>query len=211
MKQLVVVLLLLTSCVGCDGLAINAIGGGIQIASARPTATRKSNIPAFRKEYPTVNLPYALRQKNWRGDLGEGSCVHATMVSLFRWQGRYATAEYWRRSYGNGEYADDTRSTSHNLARKMQRDGIRFAYTVNGDVRFLDWACSTRRGCGVTVMGGRHMVALVHFDEKWAGILDNNDTEKITWVPRETFVAEWLNSNGWAVTPVYTPAPPLPL
>jgi len=40
--------------------------------------------------------------------------------------------------------------------------------------------------------------------------LDNNDINKITWVPRDTFVTEWQNSNGWAVTPVYTPAPPLP-
>jgi hypothetical protein len=54
------------------------------------------------------------------------------------------------------------------------------------------------------------MVALVHFDEKWAGILDNNATEKIIWLPRETFVAEWLNSDSWAVTPLMgSPMPPL--
>ena len=62
----------------------------------------------------------------------------------------------------------------------------------------------------MTVMGGKHMVALVHFDSEWAGILDDNDTDTITWVARDTFVAEWQNSNGWAVTPVYAPAPPLP-
>ncbi len=165
--------------------------------------------PTIKKEYPTVNLPVALRQENWRGNKKEGSCVHATMVSLFRWQGRFAMANHWRATYGNGEVADDTWDARDNLVQKMEREGVRYAYTTAGDVAFLEWACSTRRGCGVTVMGGKHMVALVHFDAEWAGILDNNDVERITWIPRETFVAEWQNSNGWAVTPVYTPAPPL--
>jgi len=77
-------------------------------------------------------------------------------------------------------------------------------------VRFLEWACRTRRGCGITVMGGAHMVALVHLDDKWAAILDNNNVEKFLWVPRETLIAEWKASYGWAVTPIYTPAAPLP-
>jgi hypothetical protein len=132
------------------------------------------------------------------------------MVNLFRWQGRNAMAEYWRTTYGNGEYADDTWNARSNLVKKFDKEGVRYAYTVDGDVKFLEWACKTRRGCGVTVLGGKHMVVLVHFDEKWAGILDSNDIEQIHWVPRETFLAEWRNSNHWAVTPVYTPLPPLP-
>lgn len=163
-----------------------------------------------RKEYPTVNIPESLRQRNWRGSLGEGSCVHANMVSLFRWQGHYKMANLWRNTYGNGEVADETWGFEDNLKAKLNKQGVRFAQTTNGDVAFLEWACSTRRGCGVTVMGGRHMVTLVHFDEEWAGILDNNNPETYIWVPRETFVSEWHNSNGWAVTPVYTPPPPLP-
>lgn len=168
------------------------------------------NAPVAKQEFPTVNLPLSLRQQNWLGNKREGSCVHATMVMLFRWQGRYAMANHWRQTYGNGESADATWDARDNLAAKFDREGVRYAYTIAGDVEFLEWACDTRRGCGVTVMGGKHMVALVHFDKEWAGILDNNDIKKITWVPRDTFVAEWLNSNGWAVTPVYDPAPPLP-
>ncbi len=55
-----------------------------------------------------------------------------------------------------------------------------------------------------------HMVALVHLDAKWAAILDNNNVSKFIWVPRETLIAEWKASYGWAVTPIYTPAAPLP-
>ena len=87
---------------------------------------------------------------------------------------------------------------------------IRYAYVTNGDVKFLEWACRTRRGCGITIMGGGHMVALVYLDDKWAALLDDNAVEHYIWVPRETLIAEWKASNGWAVTPIYTPAAPLP-
>ena len=169
------------------------------------------NSPVARKEYPTVNLPVSLRQQNWLGRKGEGSCVHAAMISLFRWNGYYHLAAKWLKKYGDGEVADSSWGLRDNLASKMDAEGVRYAYTTAGNVEFLEWACRTRRGCGVTVMGGRHMVVLVHFDDKLAGILDSNDTSQIIWVPRETFVAEWQNSNGWAVTPIYAPAPPLPI
>ena len=158
---------------------------------------------AVKKERPTVNLPAVLRQSNWRGPQGQGSCVHATMISLFRWQYRLKTADHWRQTYGDGEQPED-------LAAKFNEEGIRYAYVTNGDVRFLEWACSTRRGCGITVMGGAHMVALVYLDDKWAAILDNNNVENFIWVPRETLIAEWKASYGWAGTPIYTPAAPLP-
>jgi len=155
------------------------------------------------KERPTVNVPLALRQSNWIGNQGEGSCVHATMISLLRWQYRLNTADYWRRTYGDGEYPEG-------LANKLDNEGIRYAYVTNGDVRFLEWAVRTRRGCGITVMGGAHFVALVHLDDNWAAILDNNNVSKFKWVPRATLIAEWKASHGWAVTPIYTPAAPLP-
>jgi len=184
MKRILFALALLVSMAGCE--VVNNPG-------SRPVT----------KERPTVNVPAALRQSNWRGSRGQGSCVHATMISLFRWQYRLKTADYWRRTHGDGEYPED-------LAAKLDREGIRYAYVTNGDVRFLEWACRTRRGCGITVMGGAHMVALVHLDDKWAAILDNNNVERYTWVPRETLIAEWKASYGWAVTPIYTPAAPLP-
>lgn len=157
----------------------------------------------IRMEYPTVNLPVGLRQKNWVGDRGEGSCVHASMTMLFRWQGFPKMAEWWKQNNANGEWAED-------LAIKFNNANVRFAQTTTADVNFLQWACDTRRGAGVTVMGGRHMVCLVHLDDQWAGLLDNNNIESISWYPRETFLAEWRASHGWAVTPIYWPAPPLP-
>ncbi len=172
------------------GMLIGALGG-CDVPCEPCTKTKV--------ERPTVNIPLVLRQSNWGG----GSCVHACMVSLFRWQARYNTADYWRRTYIGGE-------RSSGLKYKLDRNGIRYAYVTNGDVSFLEWACSTRRGCAITVLGGKHMVTLVHLDSKWAAILDNNSVSKFIWIPRGSLIAEWKASMGWAVTPVYTPAAPLP-
>jgi hypothetical protein len=189
MKRLFAILVLCISLTGCE---IN-----------------QSKIPLIlvpsvvKQERPVVNIPLALRQENWIGSQREGSCVHATMISLMRWQGRYNLANYWRKTYDSGEWLDD-------LAVKFDREKVRYAYTEKGDVKFLEWACGTRRGCGITVQGGSHMVALVHLDSKWACLLDNNNVSKYKWVPREALIAEWKASYGWAVAPIYTPAAPLP-
>lgn len=178
-------------------------------------------------ERPIVNVPRALRQKNWavkfdwvRNEHGrlvltpDGSCTHATMVSLFRWQGQPKMADWWRRYHAGAEThatGPNAAAPDSSLAKKLTAAGVRFAETgCRDDVAFLEWACRTRRGCGVAIDEGNHMVALVHLDSRWAAILDNNDTGHFIWVPREEFLTEWKKSGSWAITPVYTPAPPLP-
>jgi hypothetical protein len=164
--------------------------------------------PAF-AETPTVNLPLELRESNWTNTEREGSCTHATTVMLLRWQMHDELATDWRNTYSGGDWADSTwNSTNH--AQKFDDQNIPFAYVTNGDTDFLEWCLSTRRGCGVTVMGGRHAVLLAHLDSEVAILLDNNNVEKFIVVPRERFLSEWQQSHGWAWTPVYSPAPPLP-
>jgi len=155
-------------------------------------------------ERPVVNIPYDLRQENWLGRKREGSCTWATTISLLRWQGRYRTADWVRKNRGDGEWPE-------HMAEGLDSAGIRYAYTTDGNVEFLEWACRTRRGCGITVNGGAHMVALVHLDNQWAAILDNNDIEKFIWIPRAALIAEWQASYGWATTVLYTPCPPPPV
>lgn len=158
---------------------------------------------AYGQEYPTVNLPYALRQENWPGAEGGGSCVHASTISLLRWQGQYALADWWKANYDSGEYAS-------RMVLRLTQAGVAFAETTKGDPAFLDICLKTRRGANVVVRGGAHMVTLVHFDAKYAGILDNNYPEKITWYYRKDFIEHWQKSGGWAFTLWYSPAPPIP-
>lgn len=158
----------------------------------------------YQGSYPTVDVPVRLRQQNWLGPKREGSCTFATLVTILRAQGKFKMAAYVRSHFADGCWPED-------MAKKLDKAGIRYAYTSKkGDVKWLEWAVKTHRGCGVTVRGASHMVALVHLDKKWAGLIDNNATDHIIWVPRKTFIAEWLNSESWGVTPVYTPQPPPP-
>jgi hypothetical protein len=188
MKRLLIVLLLATT--GC----------GIHI-----DYTPSNGQGSGRGEVPVVNIPFNLRQRNWARNPRDGSCTHATMVSLFRWQGHPKMAAWWRRHHIGGTWPEL-------LATQLDQAGVRWAGTWDQkDVAFLEWAIKTHRGCGVAISGCHHMVALVHLDNNWAGLLDNNDITRIYWVPRETFLAEWFNSRSWALTPVYTPSPPLPV
>lgn len=167
---------------------------------------------------PKVEIPPALWQKNWAFSPLQGSCVHASAIMLWRWQGQYAWANYWKSKYYHGEYAD-------RFHKRCDTEGVTYCDTYGErDTAFLVWAVSTRRGALVAISNGplygydgkiAHAVCLVHLDSKWAGILDNNDIGqgpgRVTWVPTDAFITDWLRSGSWAWTPVSTPpAPPKP-
>ena len=173
-------------------------------------------VPASAGEIPAVNIPPSLWQRNWLSQEDEGSCVHASAVMLWRWQGQYAWADYWKKKYRGGEYES-------RLHARCDKEGVTYCDTYDeNDISHLTWAVATRRGAVVCVTNGPlygyrgeicHAVCLVHLDEKWAGILDCNDTGQgpggIKWVGREAFLRDWLRSGSWAWSPVSTPpAPP---
>lgn len=195
MRKLLLILLLF---VGCDQAITLDFGFAPNIFQ------QDYDYPDYLVERPTVNLETIFREENWLGPQGEGSCVHANIIMLLRWQGQYEMANYWRANHADGEWAT-------NIANKMDAAGIRYTYTSReDDVAFLEWACATRRGCGVAIRNRNHMVMLVYLDDEWACLLDNNFPEEFKWVKRDVFMTDWLSSGSWAVTPVYTPPPPLP-
>ena len=58
-----------------------------------------------------------------------------------------------------------------------------------------------------------HMVNLVHLDEKYAVVLDNNfvGENELVWLSPEEFRSRWLgNGGGWAVVLLSPPPPPIP-
>jgi len=151
-----------------------------------------------------MDLPAELRQANWGG----GSCVHASTVSLLRWQGQYAMADWWRQQYSGGEYA-------WRLVQRMEAAGVRYAYTTSADVNFLEWCVRTGRGAGIFYKP-QHAINLVGLDDQYAYLLDNNYTDRPeqtgVWerVPRATFERQWLGYGGVAWTLVYAVPPPVP-
>ncbi len=151
-----------------------------------------------------MDIPPALRQSNWGG----GSCVHASTVSLLRWQGQDEMADWWREQYRGGEYLG-------RLVRRMEAAGLRYAYTSEGDVGFLEWCIRTGRGAGIFYKPN-HAINLVGLDDQYAYLLDNNYTSYPErnghWerVERDTFLRRWRGYGGVAWTLVYYPPPPLP-
>ena len=191
-------------------IAVAAISGGCRVklpprkcpdgscdAAANQINRAKPTKSAYRlSETPVVNLPHHARCRNYAG----GSCVIASTVSLFRWQGRDDLADLFRQSYSGGQSASS-------LHAKLESRGVRYAFTTSGDAAFLEWACRTRRGAGVTFFAN-HFVCLVHLDAQHAILLDNNRIGQYITLPRDEFLRRWRGYGGWATTPVYSPAAP---
>lgn len=160
--------------------------------------------PAGTPQGVVMDVPPALRTSNWGG----GSCVHAATVTLLRWHGLDEMADWWRATYAGGESSD-------RLVQRMEAAGLRYAYTADGDVRFLEWCCRTGRGAGLFYKP-RHAINLVGLDDQYAYLLDNNSTnypERVGhWerVPRADFELRWRGYGGFAWSLVYSPPPPLP-
>ena len=75
-------------------------------------------------------------------------------------------------------------------------------------------ACVTYAGRdGVRYPGPiAHMVCLVHFDDRWACLLDNNGVgeNQLLWMTPSDFVRRWRGGGaGWAVV-FLAPPPPWP-
>ena len=144
---------------------------------------------------PYLDLPDQYRMPNYSG----GSCVHASIETLFLWQGQPQLAAWWRESYAGGEYSD-------RLNRRLDAAGVRYAFSRDRDWAFLEKCCALRLGCAVNYPGN-HMVTLVGIDAENVYIVDNNSTWQVTTISRDQFARSWT---GWAVTPIFRPPPPTP-
>lgn len=157
--------------------------------------------PAMR-EMPALNLPVEARNKNWIRN-GSGSCYNAAMCDVLIWQGYDAAAADWRSRFGGA-------SSMKAIVSRLNYYGFDFACTTDGSAEFLEWCSRTRRGAAIEFYPN-HAITLVHFDEQWAGVRDNNATKKTTWIPREQFLYQWRKYyGGRAITAVHTPAAPRP-
>lgn len=149
-----------------------------------------------------VDLPKTLRQKNYSG----GSCYHASIESAMIAQGFYAEALRYRHSYAHG-------ASTQTIARNLDREGFRFAYTAAGDESFLRWCSDTRRWAAITYFAN-HAINFCGFVETRDGLqaklLDNNRTERYIYVPEREFIKRWRGYGGGAITIVYDPIPPEP-
>jgi hypothetical protein len=171
-------------------------------------------------ENPVANIPKEMRIKNWasqrRDKLGQGSCVHASTIHVFKWQGEEELAKYWRGKYSGGE-------TAVSITRYLKSEGIPYASTLNeqtyqcsGDPKFLQWVSDTRRAATIwwkpshacTFVGFVDIGGVAH-----AAVLDNNFPDRIEYHEARKFISEWRGFGGFALaitSPRSPPTAPLP-
>ena len=193
---LAVLLPIFGSSVGCDQRSLVAVPLPPQVADT-----------------PTCNIPPPLRQKNWLGPKGQGSCVYASLTSHARWLNLFRIADLIAgpRGDGHGKYGDGEFETR--LMENLDREGIDHAETRKADPRFLDWCDKERRGA-IMWWKPYHCCLFVgwveHNGRQYAAILDNNRTEDFELTEREQFIRLWAGYGGFALCIMSDPATSVP-
>lgn len=171
------------------------------------------------------DLPGVLHQRNTGGSDGAGLCVYASARHSGRWQNDPAFDAIfdWMKKHPGGSYPEKFKRTLEQCCKELGFDVPRYLQIEGGDLEILKLACKTGRMPCVTYSysptgryGGRriaHMVSLVHADNNWFCILDNNfpGENKYEWMsPREFAPSYAPSGRGWSIILLTPPPPPPP-
>jgi hypothetical protein len=158
-------------------------------------------------ESPPINPPLQVRQTNWLGGPAgrEGSCAHASLVSMLHWQNQFKLASIWKQKYGGGEYASRIR-------QRLDSENVPYAFTENANLALLDYAHSTRRGA-ILWWKPSHCCTFLGWvqgsdGKTYAAILDNNSVSKFEYTEKSQFHRLWASYGGFALTVLGDPPSP---
>lgn len=193
-----------------------ALAGAASVGPAAPDGTP-----------PLVSMAGHLYQRNIDSPAGsrEGCCVFRSTSNAALWQNVPELRGFpeWlrtKRLSGGGSPGNyGPRLTA--LCRERGVPEPPYVMVTAMDLGFLRTALASRRMVIITYSlsptrrygGGRiyHMVNLIHLDEKWAAIMDNNDPYfgegKAEWMSIDEFRRSC--APGWAIC-LLAPPPPLP-
>ncbi len=124
-----------------------------------------------------------------------GSCLHAAVQDLLRWQGLDATADYWRAHFGGPADLEDVMRIADSL-------GLKHAETDAGDEQFLAYCTAHRLGAAIyweVDRPGDHAIVFCGFDRDEAVLLGTNRPET-TRMPKSEFLRCWRDCGGGAFT-----------
>lgn len=164
------------------------------------------------------DLPEPEHIKNVGGRDGAGLCVFSSIEMAGRWQNVEELRGFqqkMRQELGGGW------PEKVNAMMAKYAPGVKFVQYSGSSPAILDLAMKTGRMVSVTYgyserYGTRvaHMVNLVHLDDKWAVVLDNNfpGANSLEWMPRAEFLRRWqMMGGGWAVALLNPGPPPIPI
>ncbi len=173
------------------------------------------------------DLPVELHRRNTTSR-GQGCCVWTSIHHAALWQNvpAYQEAPKWIQEHGvpGGAYPGAVEKYLPEMARQRgASQAPAFLNYEGSDLELLKLACRTGRMPAVTYSyspsgrygGGRiaHMVNLVHADDRYFAVLDNNyfGENQIEWMTPDEFRRSWTGlGGGWAVILLAAPPPPPP-
>jgi hypothetical protein len=183
--------------------------------AAQATPTLGGPVSPDGKTKVTIDLPLGLRHHNTAGRDGAGLCVFWSITHAARWQREVPLENLGtllEKEKGGGwpERVDVV------LAKYPDVD---YAQYEGRDPTALKVALQGKRLPSVTYSGRdphyrgsiAHMVNVVHFDERWVAILDNNyiGVNDLVWMTPEEFLERWRGKgSGWVVFLLKDPPDP---
>lgn len=164
----------------------------------------------------TIDLPSEEHVKNFGApDDNLGLCVFASMTMGARWHNVRPLKDVIKKLRKGGGWPGKV-----DQVFKQYAPGLDYVQYEGVDPAILDKAMAESRMCHVTYGYGErykmqtiyHMVNLVHLDDKWAVVLDNNFPGTYEWMSRPEFLKRWAHpgGQGWAYVMLAPPAPPVP-
>ncbi len=172
-----------------------------------------------------IDLPRALHLKNRGGSDGAGLCVFASLQHAAHWQDAAPLTEIfqWMHTKPGGGWPEKVDRVVAELCRARDVPRPDYLQIQGTDVGLLRRACESGRmpsvtyGYSPTGRYGRariaHMVNLLHADDRWCAVLDNNFPGTIEWMSPAEFHKVWTgpSGQGWAVILLSAGPPPVPM
>lgn len=174
------------------------------------------------------DLPTQFHTQN-TSSWGAGLCVFTSIHHSAIWQGVPALVDFpkWIRekSIPGGGHPSKVADLIPRIAKERGYPVPDYLQVQNTDLEILKLACRTGRMPAVTYgrsptgrYGGggiSHMVSLVHADDRWFVVLDNNyvkpSGQAFEWMSPEQFLKVSYGNPGWSVILLAPPPPPPPI
>lgn len=174
------------------------------------------NGPSHNGTEVAVDLPVEQHVRNIGAPAdGKGLCVFASIDMAARWHNMPELIDVLHKIREGGGWPEKVDAVMKDLA-----PGRKYVQYEGTDPAILENAIGIRAPACVTYGTGErydsktiyHMVLLVHLDQKWACIVDNNFPGTFEWMPRDEFLSRWKHPSGqgWAIVFLAPPPPPIP-
>jgi hypothetical protein len=167
-----------------------------------------------------LDFPVERHLKNAVGRDGAGLCVFTSLAQAADWQNVEVLRDFrdWMRQHPGGGWPEKVDEMIQRLCRERGVPPPDYLHYQGNEITLLKLACKTGRMPCVTYCyspAGRyqgrriaHMVNLLHADERWFAVLDNNFPGSVEWMNESEFRRTFTGlGEGWAVI-LLAPAPP---